>query len=312
MSYAIIRNANYKVKNLSGLYRHNERKNTNYSNNEIKKENFANNYSFKMPTSTYEKEFISLKEKYNLKGQIKQVSNVVCEFIITSDKHFFEDIGQEETRRYFKTAYDFVANYKSLGEKYILSAKVHMDETTPHMHMVFIPVVHTKDENGNKIDKIACSEFWKEKHSYRHLQDNFYSYITKAGFNLQRGNSKDNIHIPIETLKDITEYNNIKFEMEKTPIKDLVTSDMQLIVAQNKKLVKYCNTLRGYYIKSIRAIEKYGQLQQENTDLKHENTNLKDKNHKLSNYIYKVFEIIINVFQIPKGKIIKEIKNHMI
>lgn len=32
MSYAIIRNANYKKDNLAGLYKHNERKNTNYSN----------------------------------------------------------------------------------------------------------------------------------------------------------------------------------------------------------------------------------------------------------------------------------------
>ena len=32
MSYAIIINTNYKMKNLPGIYRHNERKNTNYSN----------------------------------------------------------------------------------------------------------------------------------------------------------------------------------------------------------------------------------------------------------------------------------------
>ena len=36
MSYAIIRNANYKRDNLPGLYKHNERKNTNYSNKDIK------------------------------------------------------------------------------------------------------------------------------------------------------------------------------------------------------------------------------------------------------------------------------------
>lgn len=37
MSYAIIRNANYKRDNLPGLYKHNERKNTNYSNKDIDK-----------------------------------------------------------------------------------------------------------------------------------------------------------------------------------------------------------------------------------------------------------------------------------
>ena len=41
------------------------------------------------------------------------------------DKEFFEKIGKEETKRYFETAYQFVCEYKNLGEQYILSAKVH-------------------------------------------------------------------------------------------------------------------------------------------------------------------------------------------
>lgn len=76
MSYAIIRNTNYKIKNLNGIYRHIERKNTNYSNKNINKNSNIKNYSLKVPSSTYEKLFNSIKEKYNLKGQIKNVSNV--------------------------------------------------------------------------------------------------------------------------------------------------------------------------------------------------------------------------------------------
>lgn len=136
----------------------------------------------------------------------------MCELIITSDKEFFERIGEEETKRYFKTAYEFVANYQKLGEKYILSAKVHMDETTPHLHLVFIPVVHIKDKNGNEIDKIACSEYWKVKDSYRRLQDNFYQYMIEHDFVLERGKAQENKHISIETLKSITNYENIKYE----------------------------------------------------------------------------------------------------
>lgn len=47
MSFAIIRNSNYKKDNLAGLYKHNERKNTNYSNKNIDKSKFALNYSLK-------------------------------------------------------------------------------------------------------------------------------------------------------------------------------------------------------------------------------------------------------------------------
>ena len=311
MSYAIIRNENYKIKNLSGIYRHNERKNTNYSNEEIEKEKSKYNYSIKKPLTTYEKTFNEIKKKYNLKGQIKKVSNIMCEFIITSDKEFFENIGEEETKRYFKTAYDFVSKYKNLGEKYIVSAKVHMDETTPHMHLLFIPVVHTKDKQGNKIDKIACSEYWKGKDSYRKLQDEFYSYITKAGFKLERGETKENKHIPIETLKNITEYENIKYEIQNNEIKAIETQNTALIVAQNKQLIQYTNKLKSYFVKSVKAIEKCSQLEEQNRELKEENSELRNKNKRLIKYINNIFEVIKNIFKIPREEIIKEIKVKM-
>ena len=216
MSYAIIRNAKYKSENLKGIYRHNERRNTNYSNKNIDKEKSYLNYSLKSPQLTYEKEFQRIRKEYYLKGQVKTVSNIVCEYIITSDKAFFETIGENETKRYFETAYKFVCEYKDLGEKYILSAKVHMDEETPHMHLVFIPVVHTKDKKGNDIDKIACSEFWKAKDSYRQLQDAFFEFMVANNFELERGNPIEKIHLSVEDYKNIT-----NFEKSKTLLKDI-------------------------------------------------------------------------------------------
>ena len=227
MSFAIIRNTKYKRENLKGIYRHNERKNKNYSNNNIDKERSYLNYSIKSPKYRYDKEFDMMKERYNLKGQIKTVSNIACEYIITSDKQFFEEIGEEETRRYFKTAYKFVSEYKNLGEQYIMSAKVHMDEETLHMHLIFLPVVHTKDKKGNDIDKLACSEFWKEKDSYRRLQDAFYKYMTSHNFKLERGVPKEETgreHIDIKEYKEITNFDktkerlqNMKLELPKVP-----------------------------------------------------------------------------------------------
>ena len=227
MSYAIIRNTKYKRENLKGIYRHNERRNKNYSNTNIDKEKSYLNYSIKSPKYSYEKEFDLMREKYKLKGQIKVVSNIACEYIITSDKEFFETIGEEETKRYFETAYNFVAEYKNLGEQYIMSAKVHMDEETPHMHLIFLPVVHTQDKNRNSIDKIACSEFWKEKDSYRRLQDAFYQYMTSHKFQLERRLLKEETgreHIDLKEYKEITNFDktkeklqNIKLELPNIP-----------------------------------------------------------------------------------------------
>ena len=227
MSYAIIRNTKYKRENLKGIFRHNERRNKNYSNDNIDKEKSYLNYSIKSPQYSYEKEFDRIKEKYNLKGQIKKVSNIACEYIITSDHDFFERIGEEETKRFFETAYKFVAEYKHLGEQYIISAKVHRDEQTPHMHLIFLPVVHTTDKKGNSIDKLACSEFWKAKDSYRQLQDAFYKYMVENGFDLQRGLPKEETnrqHYSVEEYKKITNFKetkevlkNMKLELPDVP-----------------------------------------------------------------------------------------------
>ena len=227
MSYAIIRNTKYKRENLKGIYRHNERRNKNYSNANIDKEKSYLNYAIKSPQYSYEKEFERIRRKYDLKGQIKMVSNIACEYIITSDKEFFERIGEEEKRRYFETAYKFVSEYKNLGEQYIMSAKVHMDEETPHMHLIFLPVVHTKDKEGNDIDKLACSEFWKAKDSYRQLQNAFYDYMTSHNFKLERGvpiEESGRKHLDLKEYKDITNFDktkeklqNIKLELPNIP-----------------------------------------------------------------------------------------------
>ena len=240
MSFAIIRNTKYKRENLKGIYRHNERKNKNYSNDNIDKERSYLNYSIKSPKYRYDKEFDRLKEKYNLKGQIKTVSNIACEYIITSDKQFFEEIGEEETKRYFETAYNFVAEYKNLGEQYIMSAKVHMDEETPHMHLIFLPVVHTTDKKGNNIDKIACSEFWKEKDSYRRLEDAFYQYMTSHSFELERGVPKEKtgrVHVDIKEYKELTNFDKTKEKLQnmKLELPDVPEIDDIKMVRWSKK-----------------------------------------------------------------------------
>ncbi|MBR3696796.1 MAG: plasmid recombination protein [Clostridia bacterium] len=85
----------------------------------------------------------------------------MCEMLFTSDKEFFENVGEQETKRYFEESYKFVCNYKNLGEENIISAVVHLNEGTPHMHLFFVPVVHTKDKEGKKTEK--KSVIWKGK-----------------------------------------------------------------------------------------------------------------------------------------------------
>ena len=310
MSYAIIRNANYKKDNLAGLYKHNERKNTNYSNKDINKNNSIKNYSIKQCNTTYLNAIKLLQKENNLQGRIIKTTNVACELIITSDKEFFENIGKEETKKYFQTAYNFVANYKDLGEKYILSAKVHLDESTPHLHLVFVPVVHKLDKkSGKQIDKIACSEYWKGKDSYKQLQDNFYKYVTDNGFDLERGKTREVEHLSTEKLKQITNYDNIKYELTQEQIQPLNTKDTSLILQQNNELIAYSNKLKLQLSKSYTTIRKIEKLQQENINLKYENEELKKENYKLKNYIEKTFEVVKHLFNFPIGRFKRLVDN---
>ena len=232
MSYAIVRNEKLTRNEAKGRYVHNERKTKGHTNKDIDPERTHLNYYFKKNELSYIKEFDKLREEKDLKGHIKSNSIILCEMIFTSDKEFFDNIGEQETKRYFEESYKFVSNYKNLGEENIISAVVHLDEGTPHMHLVFIPVVYTKDKEGNDIDKVCSRDFWKGRDSYRTLQNNFYDYITSKGFELERGievEQTDAKHEKIEDLKKLTNFENtkkvldsIKLELPDVPdIKDI-------------------------------------------------------------------------------------------
>ena len=242
MSYAIIRNDKLTRVDAQGSYIHNDRRSKGHSNKDIDSTRTHLNFYCKKNELTYIKEFDRMKKEYDLKGTIRSNSIIMCEMMITSDNAFFNKIGLEETKRYFKESYKFVCNYNNLGKRNIISAAVHLDETTPHMHLVYIPVIHTKDKEGNEIDKICCRDFWKGRDSYRQLQNAFHKYITSKGFDLERGLPVEETgakHEKIEDLKKLTNFentkkvlDNIKLELPETP--DI--NDIKLIKLNREKV----------------------------------------------------------------------------
>ena len=242
MSYAIVRNEKLTRRKDQGICVHNDRKAKNHTNKDIDSERTRLNYYFKKNNLNYVKEFDKLKKENDLKGNIRSNSIIMCEMLFTSDSDFFEKIGEKETKRYFEESFKFICNYKDLGEENILSAVVHLDEGVPHMHLVYVPVIHTKDKEGNDIDKICARDFWKGRDSYRQLQNEYYEYVTSKGFDLERGlpveetNAK---HERIEDLKKLTNFentknvlNNIKLELPEVP--DI--NDIKLIKLKREKV----------------------------------------------------------------------------
>lgn len=299
MSYAIIRNEKLTRAQAMGAYKHNERKTKNHSNKNIDRSKTELNYYLKKNELSYIKEFDRIKEKYDLKGQIRSNSNIMCEMVFTSDQKFFDKIGYEESKRYFEESYKFICEYKNLGEQNIISAVVHMDEDTPHMHLLFIPVIHTTDKQGNKIDKVCCRDFWRGKNSYRDLQNAYFKHISEKGFKLERGKLVEvtnREHYSVQEYKRITNFentkellNSIKLEIPETPdIKDfqkiMLNRDEKIknrIIKPKDDLIKKLYneniSLHKELSKQTTIIDKAEKFEKEQKDLLNYNTELKVK-----------------------------------
>ena len=227
MSYAIVRNEKLTRAEINGKGTHNDRKAKNHSNKDIDPSKTHLNYYIKKNQLTYTKEFDKYMKENNLQGHLRSNSIIMCQMVFTSDQSFFDKIGEKETKRYFDECYKFICNYKNLGEKNIISAVVHLDEGAPHMHLMFVPVVHTKDKEGKEIDKICARDFWKGRDSYRKLQDAYFNHVKSKGFELERGmfvEDTNRKHYTVEEYKKITNYENtkkilneIKLELPDTP-----------------------------------------------------------------------------------------------
>ena len=284
MSFAIIRNENHKIGNVPLAERHNERRNKHYSNQDIDRSRSDQNYHLKKPEGSYLDTFYAIREKEYLKGNLRvngsKQSTILCEFVMTSDKAYFDRIGPERTRQFFEVAYRF-ACMKVGGEQYIVSAAVHMDETTPHMHLMFIPVVQGKDRKGQPCKRINCSEFWKGRDSYSRLQDEYHEWMTSHGFNLERGTKGSTAeHLTTEeyklkkVLEQITEIEHIEeIRAKQLPANTSLvkTSDLETLTAAAKG-----------YAAVKKSESEMQELKTEMSALRSENESLKNENAALS------------------------------
>jgi hypothetical protein len=213
MSYAIVRNEKLTRAEINGKCTHNDRKAKNHSNKDIDSSRTHLNYYLKKNDLTYTKEFDKYLKETKIQAHLRNNSIVMCQMIFTSDQAFFDRIGEQETKRYFDECYKFICNYKNLGEQNVIAAVVHLDEGAPHLHLMFVPVVHTKDKEGKDIDKICARDFWKGRNSYRKLQDAYFNHVKSKGFDLERGMFVEDTgrkHYTIEEYKKITNYENTK------------------------------------------------------------------------------------------------------
>lgn len=88
-----------------------------------------------------------------IKVQKRADVKVYCSWVLTVP----QNLPQEKHKEFFESAYRFFsADY---GAENIVMASVHLDETTPHMHLGFVPVVREK-KNQKKLgqEKVSAKE----------------------------------------------------------------------------------------------------------------------------------------------------------
>lgn len=205
MSYCIMRLEKRKANNITGMQIHNDRATENHKNEDINKELSHLNYDLIKCESYKKKINEELEKRYTVNKSLRKDANLCVEVIFTSDNEFFKKLSPEQERFYFEKSLEFLKDFA--GEKNIISATVHKDETTPHLHAVFMPLT----DDG----RLNYKDFINTKYDLINLQDKYYEKMSEFFPELERGKSSS------ETLKKHLSVEQYKYEQENQKLEKL-------------------------------------------------------------------------------------------
>ena len=197
--YAILRFAKYKGPEISGIEAHNERT----------KEKYASNPDID-PTRTHLNfHLIKPERKYRAEAE-KQIAEAGCrtrsdsvrvvEALITATPEFFKGKKRSELKEFFNEALEFIK--QNQPPETIISAVVHLDEKSPHMHLCFVPLTEDK--------RLCAKEILGNKKKLTQWQDKYWVHMVKKYPDLERGESASETgrdHIPTRVFKQMARLN---------------------------------------------------------------------------------------------------------
>ena len=256
MSYMVCHFGKYKAGNVFGLQKHNQRENENYSNIDIDKARIPLNYDLvnKNDINYLKKIKTIIEANRRSERAIRKDATVYCECIVSSDGTFFENLTEDKQKEFFKSSLEYLKN--KIGEEFIISANVHLDETTPHMHVGFVPII----ENSLSAKKLIDRKFLRE------VQDQLPAYLKNLGFDIQRGiegskrkhkdvkEFKKELEREVENkCKDINTIENYKNELEGKIEQLEADLNKRTIEYNNATKVLNKNSLRMYQIQEMKV-----------------------------------------------------------
>ena len=352
MNYAIFRSEPiYTLNDLAQIGSHNKREKKAYNSNpDIKLELTKNNIELVPLDSKYVKGFHELTKEYRLEHEermkterddrkrtysqmIDRSKNVVAdELLFTASPGFFKNMNNKDIKKWANTCMEFV--YQDLGYKkeQVLHATVHMDEKTPHIHCVVIPLVKKLDKRTNtERYTISKKQYIRDNKHLSELQDKYWERLTNKGFKLERGiKGSDVEHQDIKEYKKQSrilgkqlDYTNdmlenaitdleknmesnksILFDKDHIRVSKETFESMNNVVKISKKLNELQPKLETTIKKAEVYVNNYESLQSKNYSLNNEisnlekkNNELKEENMNLKHYIEFILDIVKEFFK---------------
>lgn len=352
MNYAIFRSEPiYTLKDLAQIGSHNKREKKTYNSNpDIKLELTKNNIELVPLNSKYVKGFHELTKEYKLEHDermkteredrkrtysqmLDRSKNVVAdELIFTASPEIFKNMSNRDIQKWAGTCMNFV--YKDLGytREQVLHATVHMDDKTPHIHCVVIPLVRKLDKRTNtERYTISKKQYIRDNKHLSELQDKYWGRLTNKGFKLERGikcsdvehqdikeykkqsrilgkqldstnNMLENAITDLE--KNMESNKSILFDKDHIRVSKETFESMNNVVKISKKLNEPQPKLEATIKKAEVYVNNYESLQSKNYSLNNEISNLEKKNNELKeenmnikHYIEFILDIVKEFFK---------------
>ena len=257
--YAILRFAKYKGPEIGHIESHNERT----------KEKYASNPDIDTSRSHLNFHLVSPERKYRAEAE-KQIAEAGCrtrsdsvrvvEVLVTASPEFFKGKKKAEIKAYFQEALDFIQQHQN--PRTIISAVVHMDEKTPHMHLCFAPLTEDK--------RLSAKEIVGNKKKLTWWQDEFWKHMVGKYPDLERGESASETgrtHIPPRLFKEAVHLNRMKEQIMA------ILNDSNPFNKKSK--AEELETLLDKYVPGVEAMrtklkkydKTYRELTEENAEL---------------------------------------------
>ena len=344
MNYAIFRSEPiYTLNDLAQIGSHNKREKKSYNSNpDINKEKTKDNIDLVPLADKYVKGFYNITKEYRKEHEermkteredrkktfnqmLNKSKNVVAdELLFTATHEFFKEMTKEEIIDWANTCMDFV--YEDLGYKkeQILHATIHMDEKTPHLHCVVVPLIRKMD-NRTHTERYTISkkQYIRDKAHLSELQDKYHKRLTDKGYDLERGiKHSDTAHLKIHDYKKITKKINNELDKKTEKLNSLITEmdekmksskdmlfdkeyvkvkkdtfdTMKKVVYHVKRVIEVQPRIENTFQEINNYAQSYHYLENENENIKKEITYLKNKNLKLQAENKNLKEFIKRIF----------------